>query len=126
VWAPEWKAWTGLATDRPVAQKSAIELLEARADDIIEPPATELMALLRSLRTTVNSTANTEIRPDGTTSVAFQQDAKVRGSANGEATIPAEIKVGIPVLKGHVGQDGGPVRYQVMVRLRATVDDSAH
>ncbi len=121
----EWRAWMALATGQPISQRSAIEHLEDMAEDIVEPAPTDLMALLRSLRAAVNATAQAELRPDGSTSVAFQQDKSIRGGTGGSVELPPEFTIAIPVLKGHVAEDGRPVVYKLGVRLRASVDDNA-
>jgi hypothetical protein len=76
------------------------------------------MALLGSMRATVNKSAQTELRPDGTTSVTWS-DAKNIAARGGTTDLPPEFTITIPVLKGH------DVRYKLAVRLRASVDDQA-
>lgn len=125
----QWQAWMKLANGAAIGQKSTVEALEDLAEDIREPAPADLAALLRSLRASVNAKADTELRPDGTSSVAFSKDAQVRsgsGAAAGEVTLPAQIAIAIPVLKGHVDQSGAAVLYRVAVRLRVSVDDQAH
>lgn len=121
--APEFKAWQALANGQPVAQKAAIERLEDLAVDIAEPAPTDLMALLRTLRASVNAQASAELRPDGTTSVSFSQDKAVKGGGN--VDLPSEILIAVRVLVGHVDEDGKPVRYRMPVRLRVSVGDDA-
>lgn len=123
--SPEWNAWTSLATGQAIPQRAAVERLETLADDIVEPTAAALIDLLRNLRANVTATAQTELRPDGTTAVAFNQDKRIAGAANA-VELPPIITIAIPVLKGHVDASGKPVRYQLKVRLRAQVDDTAH
>lgn len=122
----QWKAWMALANGQARGQKQAIELLEDRGGDIVEPAQAPLMELLRSLRTTVNANANASLREDGSTSVSFSTDASVRGGKAGDAVLPSEIKIEIPVLKGHLDADGKMVVYRISVRLRVSVDESAH
>lgn len=122
--SPEWRAWTALANNHAIPHRAAIERLEDLAGDILEPAPADLMALLRTLRASVNATASTDLRADGTTSVSFQQDKKIVGG--GSIDLPPEFTIGIRVLTGHVGEDGRPVLYKLAVRLRASVDDAAH
>jgi hypothetical protein len=82
------------------------------------------MNLLRTLRTTVNKSAQTELRADGTTSVSYTDDKGI-AARGGTIDLPSEFTIAIPVLKGHVGSDGKPVVYSLKVRLRASVDDQA-
>ena len=120
----EWKAWTGFASGNGVAQKVALEFLEDHAEDVLEPPSVDLMALLRGLRTTVASSASANIQPDGTTSVSFSQDKTLKGGA-GSVELPSYLQIAVPVLKGHMDGEGRPVRYSISVRLRASVGDDA-
>lgn len=120
----QWRAWMALANGHPLGQRQAIERLEDLANDIVEPSAADLMLLLRTLRASVNAKADTDFRADGTTYVAFTKDQGVKTYANLE--LPPSIKVSIPVLKGHVDQDGREVRYGLWIRLRVSVGDDAH
>lgn len=123
----QWKAWTALANGQPISQRQAVERLEDLGADIVDPPQVDLLNLLRSLRASVNAKADTELRPDGTTSVTFSKDAAVRSNAaEGSLTLPSEIGIAIPVLKGHLDAEGRPVIYRVQVRLRVSVTDDAH
>jgi hypothetical protein len=117
--SPEWEAWMGIATGHGVSQAKAIEFLEDHSPDITTPDAASLMAILGTLRATVNKSATTELRPDGTASVTWAAANNV-AARNGTADLPAEFTITIPVLKGH------DVRYALAVRLRASVDDQAH
>lgn len=123
--SPEWAAWVGVANGQAIPHKRAVEFLEDRGEDIVDPAPADLMGLLRSLRANVSAQASTELRPDGTTAIAFAQDKTVR-SGNRDVEIPPEIVIAIPVLKGHTDEQGNPVKYRMRVRLRASVDDGAH
>jgi hypothetical protein len=120
----EWKAWMGLADGHAKGQREAIEALEDRGGEILEPQPADLMSLLRTLRVTVNKSAQTELRPDGTTSVQYTDDKGI-AARGGTVDLPSEITIAIPVLKGHVGSDGKPVVYALKVRVRASVNDQA-
>lgn len=119
----QWQAWLSFANNQSIGQKSSVEKLEDLAADIVQPSPSDLMGLLRSLRATVNAKADTELRPDGTSKVAFERDAKVATASAIE--LPASFTIAIPVLKGHVDAEGRPVLYRLGVRLRVSVDDSA-
>lgn len=123
----QWQAWASLADGRRLVQRTLIESLEDLAPAIVTPDAATLMGILGKLRATSNATAETELRPDGTTRVAFTKNNAVEA---GEVDLPSEIVIAIPVLKGHTqaGEDGRriPVLYRLSVRLRVSVDDSAH
>jgi len=121
----EWEAWMQLASGAAVGHRKAVEFLEDHSPDILEPIATDLMGLLRSLRANVTANAQTELRPDGTTNVSFAENKTVSGGA-GHVALPSEITIGIPVLKGHIDEAGAAVNYRLTVRLRASVDDGAH
>ena len=119
----EWEAWTRTATGQGIPHKKAIEFFEDHAEDITEPSPAELTNLLRLLRSNVTANATTELRPDGTTFVGFNQDKSVKA---GSVDLPPEFQIAIPVLRGHVDADGKAVRYALTVRLRASVGDDAH
>lgn len=119
----EWAFWTKLADGSAVPHRKAVESLEDHAEDITSPVATELMALLRSLRAHVTATAATELRPDGTSAVEFRTDKTVLARG---LELPGTLEIQVPVLRGQADAEGRPVRYRVQVRLRASLDDSAH
>ncbi len=122
----QWRAWTGLANGQAINQRQAVERLEDLSEDIKEPDSAALTGLLRSLRASVNAKADTELRADGTTSIAFTKDTNVKSATGGSLDLPPVITIAIPVLKGHVSPDGKPVLYKLQVRLRVSVDDAAH
>ena len=120
----QWQQWANLANGHSLAQKSAVETLEDLAADIIEPKSADLMAILRSLRATVNARADAELRPDGTAKISFEKDAKVQ-TAN-QVDLPAMFRIAIPVLKGHIDPETRrPVLYSLEVRIRVGVNDDA-
>ncbi len=121
----QWNAWTGLAL-QAVGQRAAVERIEDLAEDILQPAPADLAGILRTLRATVSSKATTELRPDGTNSVAWTKDQTVKSGAEGSVELPPAFTIAIPVLKGHVDQEGRPVVYNVEVRLRVSMDDNAH
>lgn len=122
VLSPEWRAWTAFASGQPWPHKAAVEKLEDLAPDIVDPPAADLAALLRSLRATVNATAQTDLRADGTATVAFSTDKRVNLPG---LDLPPEFAVAIRALVGHVDDDGRPVLYRLPVKVRVSVDDQA-
>lgn len=128
----EFRLWTGLATGHAVELSKAVEFLEDNALDIHEPDASSLLDLLRKLKANVTANADVELRADGTAKVRFDRDTTVRGT--NEAELPNEITIAIPVLKGHVEPEndsdrgvfaGQPVRYKLVLKLRASVDANA-
>jgi hypothetical protein len=125
----EWLAWGQLASGRPYAQRDLIEKLEDLAPDIFEPDAATLVGLLRTLRATASSQADTELLEDGSTRVVWKQESSVKNSKGGEASLPPEFKIRIPVLKGHVAvnADGKrtPVLYELAVKVRVSADEQA-
>jgi hypothetical protein len=124
VQAPEFAAWMALADGRGKPQRVAIEALEDRGAEIVEPAAGELMAMLRTLRTTVNKSAQTELKPDGSTSVTYTDDKGI-SARGGTVDLPSEISIRVPILKGHVDEQGKPVVYELKVKVRASVGDDA-
>jgi len=122
--APEFAAWVQLADGRGRSQRGAIEALEDRGADIVTPEAGDLMAMLRTLRTTVNKSAQTELKPDGSTSVTYTDDKGI-SARGGTVDLPSEITIRVPILKGHVDDSEKPVVYELKVKLRASVGDDA-
>ena len=119
----QWQNWTSFASGQSLGQKIAVERLEDLGADIVEPKPADLMGLLRSLRSSVNAKASAELRPDGTTSIAFERDSRV--AAAKDVDLPPTFKIAIPILKGHLNPDGSPVLFGLDVRVRVSVDDSA-
>lgn len=115
---PQWTAWRNLATGQGVDHQKAVEFLDDRAPEIVEPDAASLLSLLRSLRGNVNTGASAELRPDGTTHVTFDKNTRVTAGAN-EIDLPPEFTIGIPILKG----DDQP--WKLVVKLRVTIDSNS-
>ena len=92
----------------------------------MEPTAADLVALVRTLRATSMASADTELRPDGTTRVSYVKNQTVNA---GELVLPPTLTIAIPVLKGHAEYDedgkASPVLYRLVVRLRVSVGDDA-
>ena len=122
LFAPEWAAWAGIANGRSVTQRELVEFIEEHRADVTIPNSADLLDLLRNLRGNVQATAQAELRPNGTTDISFAQTKTVEGVAK-KVEVPSQINVGLPVLKGHVNDDGRPVRYQLDVPLRVNVSD---
>ena len=119
----QWQAWISLANGQARPQKHTVEMLENLAEDVVPGEQGDLLNLLRSLRTSVNAKAEAELRPDGSTSVSFQRETQVK--ASGAVEVPSMIGIAIPVLQGHLDDEGKPVYYHIGVRLRVDVDDNA-
>jgi hypothetical protein len=120
----QWVAWGALADGRARSQKDVVEALEDMAEDILDPDAATITALLRSLKATSKAEGTAELRPDGTTSITY---AKVTTVKTGGVDVPSTIKITVPVFKGHTeANDDGklvPVRYSLTVRIRVDSDD---
>lgn len=124
---PEWRAWTGLMAGA-VTHAKFVEFLEDHFDDIDTPDKTQLLNLLRNLRGLSNAEVETTVRPDGTSKVESKTDRSVN------AELPEEIRIAIPILWGHTKwvtpEEGAPyeapVVHELTVRIRVTVDPSAH
>lgn len=125
----QWRHWSMLANGVPRHQKDVLERLEDVAADIVDPDPSGLLALLRTLRATASCTATTDLNPDGSSSISYQRTTTVKNAGPLELSMPPEIKILIPVLKGHVEPSGDtlgiPVRYEIPVKIRVSVDDQA-
>lgn len=122
----QWRAWASLANGMPRTQRQLLEALEDLSEDIVDPDAAMLVSILRTLRATVNATAQTDLNADGSTHVEFTKNSTIHA---GKVSLPPEIKIGVPVLKGHTEEKDGkrvPVVYRLPVRVRVSVDDQAH
>lgn len=125
----QWRHWSTLANGAPRQQKDVLERLEDLSADIVDPDPSGLLALLRTLRATASCTATTDLNPDGSSSISYQRTTTVKNAGPLELSMPPEIKILIPVLKGHVEPSGDtlgiPVRYEIPVKIRVSVDDQA-
>lgn len=125
--SPQWKAWAALADGRPRSQREVLEAFEDLGEDIYDPEAAQLLSIVSAMRATASAEASTELHADGTTRVSYVKNKTVNA---GEITLPPTIQISIPVLKGHVEPTGEgktrPVLYRLAVRIRVSVDDSAH
>ena len=124
----QWGEWTkNLVSGRAVSQRAAVEFLEDNGEDIVSPAGTDMATILRSLRVSVNAKAETDLHPDGTSSVSFSRETAVKAGPNSvEVELPSHISIAIPVLKGHTDAAGKPVVYRFDVLLRASVDEGGH
>lgn len=124
--APAWRKWAALANGSPRSQREILEAFEDLGADIVEPTAADLVALVRTLRATSMASADTELRPDGTTRVSYVKNQTVQA---GELVLPPTLTIAIPVLKGHAEYDengkASPVLYRLVVRMRVSVGDDA-
>lgn len=116
--SPEWLSWMGIATGHGIPQAKAVEFLDDHSPDITDPDAATLMTILSSLRANANKSAQTDMRPDGTSSVTWSDNKTVAGRG-GTADLPPEFTITIPILKGH------DQRYKLGVKVRVSVDDQA-
>lgn len=118
VFSRELQAWQKFAGGQSQGQRAAIEFLEERSEDIVEPVANDLVTLLRSLRANVASKASAELRPDGTSSVSFASDRTIQ-AGTGQVELPPVMTIDIPILHGL------PERFRLFVRVRVSVGDQA-
>lgn len=140
VTSSQWRAWTAFADGKTLwTQQQTVNKLDELADDIVAPVASEVLDIIRTLRTTVKLAAKSEIREDGSSEIIWSKDSTVTG----KRAIPPEIQISIPVLKGHVsdtdkviavknerGEDvqrtlpaGTPVTYGLPVKVRPAAED---
>lgn len=124
--SPVWRKWAALANGNPRSQREVLEAFEDLGADIVEPAAADLVALVRTLRATTMASADTELRPDGTTRVSYVKNQTVQA---GELVLPPTLTIAVQVLKGHTTPDGdgrqSAVLYRLTVRMRVSVGDDA-
>ena len=113
-----YKSWFNALDSRPISHESMVFLLDdsapyVEATDITDSAA--IMQVISTLRITTQSQAETEIRGDGSTAVKWSRDTSVRGSKEGEAQIPPELRLSIPII--------GDARINFTVRLRLAIND---
>lgn len=113
--AESWLHWTRLGDGRSRTPIEIITAIEERQDEVAEPSGAELIKILRILRASVTTDAETQINDDGTTEVKFARADRVAG---GEA-LPMWVKVATRVI------DGEPGVVVLPLRLTVTVDDNA-
>lgn len=125
----QWRHWSTLANGAPRHQKDVLERLEDLSADIVDPDAAGLLALLRTLRATASCTAETDLNPDGSSSISYQRTTTVKNNGPLALEMPPEIMIRIPVLKGHTEVNSAgievPVSYEIPVKIRVSVDDQA-
>lgn len=123
----QWRQWSRIADGTAKSQKAVLEALEDLSEDIVAPDAAQLLTVLRTLRATSMASADTELKPDGSTHVVWTKSNAVKAA---ELDLPPEFQIAVPVLKGHTAptEDGKltPVLYRLAVRVRVNVDDQAH
>lgn len=119
----QWTRWSRIADGHGKSQQEVLEFFEDNAPDIKAPPASQIATILRTLRATVNVTAETTLSEDGSTALSYAKTAGVKST--GDLTMPPSIVIGIPLLKGHTAltDDGrvAPVLYELEVRVRVNV-----
>lgn len=112
----QWQEWQAVIKAGKLDQRTLVENLDDLAEDILAPDPSQLQTILSNLRAHSSGTAESVLRPDGTTKLSWTKDQRL----SGELELPENIVIGIPVLKQQ--QIEGP-KYEIKVRLRAHVDD---
>lgn len=140
VLSDQWATWRKFANgETSWSQLQTVAMLDKLADDIVDPVASEMLDIIRTLRVNVKLAGKSAYLENGSTELSYSKDSAVVG----KKAIPSEITINVPVLKGHVsdadrtikikdeqGQEtervipaGTPVRYGVTVKVRPSVDD---
>lgn len=122
-----WRRWETLANGRARTQRDTLEALEDLAEDITAPDAATFLGILRKLRTTFSSQAESELLADGSYRIVYTKAAGVKSADGGELALPPEFEIRIAVLAGHTetGENGAtvPVVYRLPVKIRVSVDE---
>jgi uncharacterized protein YfdQ (DUF2303 family) len=122
---PEFTSWSGIASNTLLEHKRFIEFLEDHAPDIFEPQPTDLLNLVRMLKGAANATFEENVKADGTADIQYVRSTSV-STGQQSLDLPPEITIAIPVLRGHLDDQGNLVRYKLVLKLRASVDANAH
>ena len=125
-----WTRWEALANgDTRWTQEEAVKRLDRASEDIVDPDAATVLGIIRTLRSTVRMSADSELREDGSSLVSFTKNSTITSTTPSKVPIPSEIEIAIPALKGHTHEQDGkvvPVLYRLTVKVRPSVDDATH
>jgi hypothetical protein len=116
----EFTDWTLFAAKGAVSQQDAVKFLEDHIAQIFEPSGGELVEIFRRLKVNSQVSGDVVINEDGTSEVAFakKDSAQLTASDGSLVRLPAFLKTRMPVLKGHVTEQGQPKWYELDVRVR--------
>lgn len=97
---PEWKAWTGIS-GRAMTQAAFAEFIEENLPDVIEPDSATVLEAIR----TVSGKRNIQFESsknlaNGDTQIVWKEETEAAGGQRGEAALPSELKIRIPVYRG--------------------------
>lgn len=108
---PEWKAWAEL-DGKLVGQVDFAEHLEAHLDDIVEPPAADLLEIARTFEAKTDVAFRSAVTLEsGARQFLYNEQTAARAGSEGKVTVPARFTVGIPPFDG-------TDRYRLEARLR--------
>jgi hypothetical protein len=107
----DWRRWVSASTGGAITHEQLIDLLEDQLDRICEPPAAELMEMMRDITVTQGCKMRRVVDTAGGTRFVSESETKVVAS---ELVLPKQLLV---VLR--VCDETDPIT--VVVRIRATV-----
>lgn len=97
---PEWKAWTGI-NGKPMSQDAFAEFVEENLPDIIEPDGASVLETVSTLqgKRGVQFLSSRNLG-NGDVGIMWKEETEAGGGVNGDAKVPAELVLKLPVYRG--------------------------
>jgi len=113
--SPQWKLWTA-SNGKKFNQKDFGQLIEDNLEDIVNPPSTHLLEMVRQFEATSSVEYKSFDRGDnGNFSVQFVQTTQSKVGQKGEVELPRSFTLNIPAFEGG-SKDA------IMAKLRFSID----
>lgn len=112
----EWVAWTG-RSGRAMTQVDFAELVEERAQDIVEPTGAEMLEIAQSLHATKSAAFRSDTRlSNGETRLVYEETLDARAGQRGDLVVPTRFALALRVWEG-------TQPYRVEARFRYRLND---
>jgi len=97
---PEWLAWSAM-DGKMVKQAQFAEFLEDRVDDIVSPPAADLLELAKTFEATSRADFKSSVRLDsGQRQLTYVETIDAKAGQTGQLLVPEMIELGITPFEG--------------------------
>ncbi len=111
----EWQTWTQ-RSGRPMTQVDFAELVEERAQDIVEPTGAEMLEIAQSLHATKSAAFRSDTRlSNGETRLVYEETLDARAGQRGDLIVPTRFALALRVWEGTQ-----PYRVEARFRYRLT------